>query len=241
MRKAALIPVWILFCISLAAQETYLSLSATIDTALEDSDRAIRLLSPSVRPVDPLVRSLEAEIQTELQAREATLAFRKRREEELIAEIRYLYFRAKDDPECRKRLLRLNDLPEDLPVHAEDSVEESLQPLLWNSGKRLLQLARRNRPDQRLADGAPLRYAFEIQFYFVNAQFDGLDRESPERIPILIELANLCAWPREKRILPFVPSPVPRTDAPVYVPGEPPPLFDIFPTAFRIREVWTGY
>ena len=84
MKKAVLIPVWIL-CISLAAQETYLSLSATIDTALENPDRAMRLLSPSIRPVDPLVRSLEMEIRTELRAREATLAFRKRREEELIA------------------------------------------------------------------------------------------------------------------------------------------------------------
>lgn len=115
----------------------------------------MRLLSPSVRPVDPLVRSLEAEIRAELRAREATLAFRKRREEELIAEIRYLYFRAENDPECRKRLLRLNDLPEDLPVHAEDSVEESLQPLLWNSGKRLLQLAAGTVPTSGLQTERP--------------------------------------------------------------------------------------
>lgn len=227
--------------VALSAQEAYLSLSACIDAALEDPGRANRLLSPPVRPVDPLVRKLETEIREELRKKEADLAFRRRKEQELIAEIRYLYFRANSDPECRKRLLRLNDLPEDLSVHADDSVEESLQPILWNSGRHLLHLARRNRPDLRLSGNNTIRYAFEIQFQLVNALFDSLDKDSPDRLPLLIELANLCAWPREKRILPFVPSPVPVLSDPVYVPGPSAPFFDLFPTAFRIREVWTGY
>lgn len=224
----------------LDAQEVFLSLPAAVDAALENPERANRLLATVTRPADPLITHLETEIRTELRARDAELACRQRERQELIAKVRYLYFRANDDPECRKLLLRLNDLPDDLPAHADDSVYDALQPMVWNGEQRLAAIARRNRADLRLSKNNTIRYAFRIQFGLANYHFDQPDKDAPGRVPALIELANLCAWSPEKERLPFTPSPLPGGSEPVLVPETPSPLFNIYVTTFRLVD-WSAY
>lgn len=226
--------------LTLGAQEIYLSLPAAIDAALEDPRRAAQLLAEVKRPSDPLIRRLETEIREELRIRNAEYAAAQRIQQELIAKVRYLYFRAAGNDSAGKQLLlRLNGLPEDVPVHIGDSVYESLQPLLWNSGRRLAALARQNRADLRLPAGM-IHLAFQIQFDLANYRFDSLDKDSPECVPALIELADLCAWMPERERLPFTVSPILNRDEPELVPESPSLLFNIFVTAFRLVD-WSAY
>lgn len=230
----------LLLGLTLGAQEVYLSLPATIDAALENPDRAARILAEVKRPSDPLIRQLETEIRGELRILGAERAAVQRMQQELIAKVRYLYFLAAGEDSASKRLLlRLNGLPEDVPVHADDSVYESLQQLLWNSGHRLIAIARRNRADLRLPASA-IRLAFQIQFELANHRFDSLDKNSPECVPALIELADLCAWIPERERLPFTVSPVRNSSEPVIVPETPSLLFNIFVTSFRLVD-WSAY
>lgn len=230
----------LLLGLTLGAQEVYLSLPASIDAALENPDRAARILAEVKRPSDPLVRQLETEIRGELRILGAERAAVQRMRQELIAKVRYLYFLAAGEDSASKRLLlRLNGLPEDVPVHADDSVYESLQQLLWNSGHRLAATARRNRVDLRLPASA-IRLAFQIQFELANHRFDSLDKDSPECVPALIELADLCAWMPERERLPFAVSPIRSSSEPVIVPETPSLLFNIFVTSFRLVD-WSAY
>lgn len=230
----------LLLGLTLGAQEVYLSLPASIDAALENPDRAARILAEVKRPSDPLIRQLETEIRGELRILGAERAAVQRMRQELIAKVRYLYFLAAGEDSASKRLLlRLNGLPEDVPVHADDSVYESLQQLLWNSGRRLAATARRNRADLRLPANA-IRLAFQIQFELANHRFDSLDKDSPECVPALIELADLCAWIPERERLPFAVSPIRNSSEPVIVPETPSQLFNIFVTSFRLVD-WSAY
>lgn len=230
----------LLLGLTLGAQEVYLSLPASIDAALENPDRAARILAEVKRPSDPLIRQLETEIRGELRILGAERAAVQRMRQELIAKVRYLYFLAAGEDSASKRLLlRLNGLPEDVPVHADDSVYESLQQLLWNSGRRLAATARRNRADLRLPANA-IRLAFQIQFELANHRFDSLDKDSPECVPALIELADLCAWIPERERLPFAVSPIRNSSEPVIVPETPSLLFNIFVTSFRLVD-WSAY
>ena len=134
-------PFLFLLTFSLCAQEVWLSLPASIGAALENPDRAEELLSAVSRPSDPLLERLEQDIRGDLRERKADKALAALDDLELTAKVRLLYSRAADDPASARLLLRLNSLPEELPVHFRDSVEDSLQPLLWYSNANLLELA----------------------------------------------------------------------------------------------------
>ena len=159
---------------------------------------------------------------------------------ELIAKVRLLYSRAADDPASARLLLRLNSLPEELPVHFRDSVEDSLQPLLWYSNANLRTLAIRRRPDLRLEKNSTIRLAFQIQLDFANALFDRLPPGSPERLPQLIELAYLCGWDPEPDPLPPSPSPLAGTEEPVCELEDSPLIFNLFMHTFKLID-WSAY
>ncbi len=227
--------LFILFCFTLNAQEVFLSLSATIETALENPERTNKLLASVNRPSDSLIAQLETDILAELRSRNAESAYRERKQQELIAKIRYLYFFANKESEYRKLLLRLNGLPDDLTVHADDSVYDILQPMLWNGEKRLAAIARRNRTDLRLPGNNAIRYAFQIQFDLANFNFD-----SSNKISALIELAKLCAWHPEKERLPSALSPVPGNNEFILIQEKPSPLFNVYVNTFRLVD-WSAY
>ena len=235
-----LAPFLFLLTFSLCAQEVWLSLPASVDAALEDPDRAEELLAAVSRPADPLLERLEQDIRADLRERKADEALAALDDLELTAKVRLLYSRAAGDPASARLLLRLNNLPEELPVHFRDSVEDSLQPLLWYSAPNLRALAIRRRPDLRLEKNSTIRLAFQIQLDFANALFDRLPPDSPERIPQLIELAYLCGWFSEPEPLPPSPSPLAGTEEPVCELKDSPLIFNLFMHTFKLID-WSAY
>lgn len=235
-----LAPFLFLLTFFLCAQEAWISLPASVDAALENPDRAEKLLAGVSRSADPLIERLERDIRDDLQERNADDALAALNNLELTAKVRLLYSRAANDPASARLLLRLNNLPEELPVHFRDSVEDSLQPLLWYSNTNLHSLAIRRRPDLRLEKNSSVRLAFQIQFDLANHQLDRLPPDSPERLPRLIELAHLCGWLPEQEPLPPSPSPIDGTEDPVYEPEDSPLLFNLFMHTFKLID-WSAY
>ena len=215
-------PFLFLLTFSLCAQEVWLSLPASIGAALENPDRAEELLSAVSRPSDPLLERLEQDIRGDLRERKADKALAALDDLELTAKVRLL------------------SLPEELPVHFRDSVEDSLQPLLWYSNANLRTLAIRRRPDLRLEKNSTIRLAFQIQLDFANALFDRLPPGSPERLPLLIELAYLCGWDPEPDPLPPSPSPLAGTEEPVWEHEDSPLIFNLFMHTFKLID-WSAY
>ena len=235
-----LAPFLFLLVFAVCAQEVWLSLPASIDAALENPDRAEELLAAVTHPSDPLIERLEQDIRADLRERNADEALAALDDLKLVAKVRLLYSRAADDPASARLLLRLNGLSEELPVHFRDSVEDSLQPLLWYSNANLRSLAFRRRPDLRLEKNSTIRLAFQIQFDLANHLFDRLPSDSPERLPQLIELAYLCGWVPEPVPLPPSPSPLAGTEEPVCEHEDTPLIFNLFMHTFKLID-WSAY